>query len=304
MGARMGYGAAWGALPLAGAIAAGAAGNTCLAIALSILVVFASALVPLAPFLPLLNRLPLIGSPRLGVVFRLNGRRDLTLTTAAGEEHTCILDLEIANPSRWFAVKGAWINFLVPSGIKVGRCDQFGQPEGGGQWQDFHAHRLGSHSRADYWHDTNLDFPPRLTRRIRIKLRLGIGEKEEAIEYPILLKLSAPSLYRPIEVGATIMVRKGDADPAAQMGRVITEAERALVELTPPLMMGPHFEGERRRLTMQVVAAATELLVPVIEDNPLPETPADVDASTHFETVQMNLRALYVVRDEFGRRAD
>jgi len=304
MGARIGYGAAWGALPLAGAVAAGAAGNTCLAIFLTVLVVGASLVIPLAPFLPLLNRLPLIGSPRLGVVMRLNGRRDLTLTTAAGEEHTCILDIEISNPSRWFPVKGAWINFLVPSGIKVGRCDQFGQPEDGGQWQDFQAHQLGGHSRADYWHDTDLDFPPRLTRLIRVKLRLGVGAKETTLEYPVLLKLAAPSLYRPIEQDATIVVRQGDAEPSEQMGRVITAAERALDALSPPFMIGNDAESERRRLTMEIVASSTELLTPTIENNPLPETPQDVDASTHFETVQMHLRALYAVREESGRQAD
>ena len=234
---------------------------------------------------------------------RLNGRSDLTLTASPGEEYTCLLEVEITNPSRWFAVKGAWVNFLIPSGIKVGRCNQFGQAEDGGDWEDFHAHALGAHSRADYWYDTDLDFPPRLTRRIRIKLRLGLGD-EDPLEYPVLLKLAAPSLYSPITQEATIRVRKGDPSLADQMGKAIATGERALEELRPPLMLGPEYEAQRRRLAMAVAAEAAAVLTPAIGDNPLPETPADIDASTHFESVQMHLKALYVVRNEFGRRAD
>ena len=303
VGARIGYGAAWGALPLAGAIAAAASGSTLLAAVLVALVFVASLLVPLAPFLPLAHRLPLIGSPKLTVGFRLNGRRDLTLTTPPGEEHTCLLEVELTNPSRWFAVKDAWINLLIPSGIKIIRCDQFGLAEEGGQWEDFQAHQMGTHTRADYWHDTDLEFPPRLTRRIRVKLRLGLGSEDAALEYPVLLKLVAPSLYSPIEQGATIRVRQGEATLEDQMGKVITTAERALEELRPPLLVGEPYEGEQRRLAMAVAAEAAEVLIPAIEHNPLPETPADVDGSTHFEHVRMHVKALYVVRNELGREA-
>lgn len=302
MGARIGYGAAWGALPLAGAIAAAAAGNIDLAMVLTVIVVFASLIVPLAPFLPLFHRLPLIGSPQLEVVFRLNGRRDLTLTTPKGDEHTCVLEVEVSNPSRWFAVKGAWINFLIPSGIKIGRCDQFGKPDDEGQWEEFHAHQLGTHSRADYWYDTDVDLPPRLTRRIRIKLLLGIGE-DAPLHYPILFKLSAPSLYSPIEKGATIVVEEGDSDLATQMGKAITSGERTLADIEPPVMLGEPYESERRVAAMAFAAEAAALLNPAIEDNPLPQTPAEANADSHHEGVEMHLRALYVVRNEFGRAA-
>jgi hypothetical protein len=95
-------------------------------------------------------------------------------------------------------------------------CEQFGQPEDGGQWQDFHAHQVGSHSHADYWYATDLDFPSRLTRRIRIKIHLGLGEGSGIRD---LAQAHGPSLYRPIEHNATILGRKGEAGPAEQMRR-------------------------------------------------------------------------------------
>jgi hypothetical protein len=273
-----------------------------LVIPLAILVLIGSLVIPLAPFLPGLNRLPLVGSPKLHVVFRLNGRRDLTLTTTPGDAHACVLEVEVTNPSRWFAVKDAWVNFLIPSGLKIGRCDQFGQPERGGNWEDFHAHKLGSHSRADYWYDTDLEFPPRLTKRFRIKLQLGVGDEGEQLEYPILFKLAAPSLYNLVQRQGVIVVRDGSPSLADRMGKVITTAEQGLDELESLPPFGQH-EGDRRRIAMSVAAAAVEVLNPAIADNPLPQTPEDASASSHQYHVLMHIRALYVVRNELGRAA-
>jgi hypothetical protein len=300
VGARIGYGAAWGALPLVGAAAAGAAGNTTLTLLLCLLTFCASVLAPLAPFLPALHRLPLVGSPRIDVVFRLNGRRDMTLTVPKGEEHTCILDVEITNRERWTAIKDAWLNLLVPSGIKVVRCTQRGEPEDGGKWEDFHSHQLGTYSRADYWHDLGWSFPPRLTRRIRIKLRLG--HAGETLEFPILLKLAGPSLYRMVEASTTLIVREGEPTVGDQMGKVITHGEQTLGELKGFML---HMDRRAETQALQdFVAAASKVLIQGVGDNPLPQTPQDIDATGTEDKIKMHLTALYVVRDELGRAAD
>lgn len=302
MGARIGYGAAWGALPAAGAVAAGADGNVNLAVALSVVVVLAALVAPLAPFLPLLNRLPLVGSPHLAVVLRLNGRKDLTTTVPVGGPQTCLLEVEISNPSRWFAVKGAWMNLLIPCGIKLGRCDQFGKDQQGGSWEDFHRHQLGSHSRADYWYDTDWDFPPRLTKRIRIKLRLGIGEDVDQLEYPILLKLAAPSLYSGIQATGTIRVVKGEPAPEDQMGRLIAHGERLMDALEYPATLQYEID-ERQEERDRFLPPASELLGKTIAHDPLPKAAADADNDRSIsDRVREHLTALYVVRNELGRR--
>lgn len=300
VGARIAIGAAWGALPGGAAVAAGVDGNVTLAALLGVVAGIAAVVIPLAPFLPFLNRLPLVGSPQLEVVLRLNGRRDLTLTVAAEEEHACILEVEVSNPNRWFAVKEAWLGLSIPSGIKIGRCNQVGQQESGGKWKDFHAHAMGSHSRSDYWHDTGWTFPARFTEQIRFKLRLGTYEPD--LEYPVMFTLSAPSLYKNIEVGGTIKVRVGEQDLAHKMGKLIADGERTLEQVQAVAIL-PGQEKEQRVAAMAFAAAVAEVLTPAISDNPLPQTPADADASTYAERVQTHLTALYVVRDERGREA-
>jgi hypothetical protein len=275
-------------------------GNINLAVALGMVVLVAALVFPLAPFLPLLNRLPLVGSPRINVVFRLNGRRDLTLTVPSGQAHTCVLDVEVTNRERWTAVKDAWFNLLIPSGIKVGRCNQRGEVEDGGQWEDFHRHQLGSHPRADYWADTQWNLPPRFTQRIRVKLRLG--HSGEDIDYPILLKLGAPSLYRLVEARATIKIREGEGSTADQMGHAITWGESSLEDVEGFAVMSNG--DQQRRILMDFVALASPLLIDAVGNEPLPQTPEDQDATDPANRIRMHLTALYVVRNECGRAAD
>ncbi len=297
VGARIGYGAAWAALPAGGAVAAGVDGNIALALLFGALAFCASVLAPLAPFIPGLHRLPLVGSPRVEVVFRLNGRRNMTLSVPAGEEHICILEVEITNLERWVEVKGAWLNLLIPSGIKLGRCDELGKEEPGGEWEEFRRHPLGSHQRADSWHDIHWSLPPQRTRRVRIKLRLGHSGEE--LEYPVLLQLGAPSLYGQLQERGVILVREGEPDLADRIGAHIATGERALGELQqPPVLL---HDGPAREIFVDFVANATPLLTEAIAHDPLPQTPGDADATEFDERLQTILTALYVVRDELGR---
>lgn len=301
VGARLGIGAAWGALPLAGAAAAGADGNTNLAIALALVVVIASLVVPLAPFLPYLHRLPIVGSPRLDVVLRLNGRKDQTITVQAGEEYTCILEVEVTNPSKWFAVKDAWIKFYIPTGIRVGRCSRLGQSEDVGQWEDFTPFSLGSHSRSDYWHDEGWKVPARLTKRIRVRLRLGASDKDW--DYPILFKLSAPTLYDNVEATGAIHVRRGEPDLMDTMSKVIADGERAIPDLEATVVLPDDVRSQKATYD-SFTGAANKVLTPALADDPVPKTVFDVQASDYADRAKTYLNALYVAREELGRAAD
>lgn len=301
VGARIAIGAAWGALPAAGAVTAVADGNVNLAAAMSVLVVLAALVIPLAPFVPVLHRLPWAGSPVLDVALRLNGRRDLVLTVEPEKEYACVLEAEITNPSRWMSVKDAWVKLLIPSGIKVERCDRFGRPEEGGQWEDFSCAALGNHSRADEWRDAAWTLPARLAKHVRIRLRLGASDED--LEFPIRFELAAPTIYDVVKVDGTINVRRGESTLGDRIGRVIASGETILPELEIPAPFLGGQADQQRRNFMAFVAEATEVLNLALSDNPIPTTPTDIAASSYGERAQMYLRALYVARDELGRVA-
>src|SRR2546422_7733965 len=95
--------------------------------------------------------------------------------------NTSVLEVGILNLSRTAVVSDAWMNLLVPSGIRMGRrCDKVGVPvEDRGRWEPFHPHRLGMHARSDYWSDDDWTFKPDLSRVFRFKLRFAPGSPGE-----------------------------------------------------------------------------------------------------------------------------
>jgi hypothetical protein len=124
--ARFGVGAAVAALPAAAAITGAASGWSPWVIAVcTLLALFAVLVVPPAPYLRLLNRVPLIGSPKFEIVLRLNGRRDMRVRIDDWS-NTSVLEVGILNRGRSAPVRDAWMNLLIPSGIRMGRCDKVG----------------------------------------------------------------------------------------------------------------------------------------------------------------------------------
>jgi hypothetical protein len=78
--AGFGVGAAVAALPATAAITGAAAGWSPWDVgACALLALVAVFVVPPAPYLPALNSVPLIGSPRFRIELRLNGRRDMRI---------------------------------------------------------------------------------------------------------------------------------------------------------------------------------------------------------------------------------
>jgi hypothetical protein len=302
--ARFGVGAAVAALPGAAAIT-GAASGWCPWVvgAAAVLALVAVFVVPPAPYLPLLNRFPLIGSPRFLIELRLNGRRDMRVRI--GEwANTSVLEVGIRNRSRAASVRDAWMNLLVPSGVRMGRCDKVGVPIDGGRWEPFHSHRLGTHARSDYWNDGGWTFEPGLSRVLRFKLRFA---PTQGGEYPVLFKLGAGSLYRTLEVSGTIYVEDvpgDDLGPEDRMGALITEGEQLYRKWEDPTALisaGKYSHATFRTEVMAYKVSTEPVITEAVGDDRLPQAPDDADRDDLLVRVRETIDALYVVREERGR---
>jgi hypothetical protein len=294
---RIATGAGVSALPGAAAITGAAAGWNPWIVGGFALVVAMIWIGALAPFLRGLNRLPVVGSPRMEVAIRLNGRRGMRITVREWAQ-TCVLEFEVTNLERWTAVTEAWLNVYIPSGIRMGRCEKVGRDQRGGRWDAFHRHQLGTHSRADRWSDDAWAFAPSAGRLIRFKLRFPPA----AGEYPVLLKLGAPSLYRPLQATGTIVVGEdGERNADDQMGELITRGEQVEREYGGPQILIGDQERSMQLAAHAFFAKANPLLEKLIGDDPLPQTPENADATETMDQVRTFLDALYVVRDERGR---
>jgi hypothetical protein len=305
MFARLGVGAAIAALPAAVAIAGGTAGWSPWVIGVcSLVAVVALVIVTAAPYLRLLNRVPLIGSPRFRIVLCLNGRLDMRVRIDDWS-NTSVLEVGILNLSRTATVSDAWMNLLVPSGVRMGRCDKVGVPVADrGRWEPFHSHRLGSHARSDYWNDDGWTFKPDLSRLLRFKLRFA---PERPGEYPVLFKLGAPSLYQTIEVPGTIYVEDApgaDLGPEDQMGALITEGEQVYRKWDTATALALASDPGFRRDVMAYLIKSDPVIRDALGTDRLPQAPEDADQDELLIRVRETIDALYVIRDERGRAAD
>lgn len=303
--ARFGVGAAVAAIPAAAAITGAAADwSACVVVAFSVLALLAVFVVPPAPHLPLLNRVPLIGSPRFEIVLRLNGRRDMRVRIDDWS-NTSVLEVGIRNLSRSASVKDAWMNLLVPSGVRMGRSNKVGLvDEDRARWEPFHSHRLGEHARSDYWNEGGWTFEPGLSRVLRFKLRFAPSAPGE---YPVVFKLGAPSLYRTLEVAGTIYVEDapgGDLKPEDQMGALITEGEQLYRKWDTDHQMSPQQASAFRTEVMAYLLSADPVITDAIGEDRLPQAPNDADRDELLIRVRETIDALYVVRDEHGRASD
>jgi hypothetical protein len=304
--ARFGVGAAVAALPAAAAITGAASGWCPLVIgAFALFALMAAFVVPPAPYLPQLNRVPLIGSPKFRIVLRLNGRRDMRVRI--GEwPNTSVLEVGVLNLGRAATVRDAWMNLLMPSGIRMARCDKVGVPvEDRGRWEPFHPHRLGSHARSDYWSDGGWAFEPGLSRVLRFKLRFAPSAPGE---YPVLFKLGAPSLYETLEVEGTIYVEDApgsDLDPEDQMGALITEGEKLYEKWDDPSGLLQQVDARDFRTgVMAYLLKSDPVIRDAIGEDRLPQAPENADRDDLLVRVRETIDALYVVRDERGRAGD
>jgi hypothetical protein len=299
--ARFGVGAGVAAIPAAAAITGAAAGWLAfVVVTFAVLALLAIVVVPVAPYVRGLNRVPLIGSSRFDVVLRMNGQLlDGSRVSINDWANTSVVEVGIKNLSRAVTVRDAWMNFLIPSGIRMERCDKVGVPiEDEGRWEPFHSHPLGKHSRSDYWNARGWAFESGLSHVLRFKVRFSPSDSGE---YPVLFKLGAPSLYSTIEVEGTITVESipgVELGPEDQMGALITESEQVYRKWADsPTPCATSFRTE----VGDVVAGASPILSDALDGDLLPQLPASEDGSGLLVPLRDTLDALYVVRDEVGR---
>jgi hypothetical protein len=291
VGTRIAAGGTVGAIPAGVAIAAATGGCVVLTAVFAALALLCVAIVPLAPYVPGLQRVPLIGSPRVEVHLKLDGRANLKTTLGEAGEQVSILEVGVRNRERWTDVKGAWLNLLLPSGIKVYRSDRNGQRKEGGGWEEFAKHQLGEHPRADYWNDMDWTFPANLSRVIRFKLRFT-----EPGDYPLLFKLGASSLHEGIEQPATMHVADGAPDLHARLGAQIVAGE-ALLSTADRMQ-----EDELRVAVIDWLYAARTTVDEIGGDRLPKRDPKTTVGMEHLkELIRIDVASLYVLRDELGR---
>jgi hypothetical protein len=137
---RTGTGATLATLPLTGAAIAAASDKPSLMwalIAVSVVVMLGT----VANRLRWLHRLPLIGTPKPVVTFKVNGSSNLTVRLAEPqpgirpEARTAQIEVEVRNPSSFERIDHALVNFLLPVGLLRKKTDASGnRKEAGGEW--------------------------------------------------------------------------------------------------------------------------------------------------------------------------
>jgi len=245
-----------------------------------------------SPKLPVLHRLPLVGSPQLEGRLRLDGNPALLLRLGSARPRSALLEVGVSVATR-ADVDRAVINLLVPPGLRGERCNHRGRPYDEGTWMPRTHDRLGAHEWVDYWAAKDLSFTSDVSLRW-FKLRFS-----EPGEYSIRLKVNSSQLYREYELERT--VRVVEADELTQhdrAGELIDEGE----ELERRLACGPSvFDSEsslRRAVAGWMMGAKTDL--PDLENPDTPEG-AGESAIRHLEPLVENyLDALYDLRNRLG----
>lgn len=235
--ARITGGSTVAALSLAVTIPLAQAGSTGLAIifgALSVLILLGT----VAPWVPGLHRLPVVGAPTLTVVFSIGDDTSLEVSARADTQTTtAILRAGIRNDRR-SAIADASINMLVPDTVVLVRGDVEGAATGAGQLLST-SESLGDgkgSARSHYWAEKGLTFSGRNSELLHFKLGLpGPGD------FPLRLKISAEPLYEEHVANGVIRV-VAQASPSA------TKSEAAPTS-TPANAEPPRSRETRRTRT-------------------------------------------------------
>jgi hypothetical protein len=183
--------------------------------------------------LPALNRLPLIGAPRPEVRFRVNGSSKLVVRLArprpvdaselppelrghAGrprdpEPRTAQIEVEVRNPSSFERIDRALVNFLLPVGLLRKKTDASGnRRETGGEWLPTVDPR-----RRNVGAVRLLVAGRRGLRGWQLGPHVLRGHVCEEGEYPIRMRISAPTLYeKDYDTDDVIRVEVADDGPA------------------------------------------------------------------------------------------
>lgn len=250
---RLATGAGIGALPAAAAIAGAVEGWCALLVGFFVVLTGAAFVGAVAPYWPLLHRIPRIGAPTLGGNFQVDGipecragiRRFEPLPVRPPgfpadaqpnfEPRTVHLQVAVDNPVR-ADLPNAHVYLLHPEGIPHEETDQLGVPTDHGQWmppaeESLMADDQGRPQWSDYWQRTRVLFGKHSHLHF-FKLTFS-----QPGEYQVRLRVVAPALYERFDVPGTIHieeVKRGEEPPVDRLAYVIQEAEEVLGLIEDP----------------------------------------------------------------------
>lgn len=225
MSDRLAAGFTIAGFPLTASLLAITAGNFILAAVLGLAFVLAAVLT-IAPRLPHLHKLPLVGAPRLTAGFKANGsvelhgpqeRPQVTLAAPADQFPLSILvQVGITNHSDQ-DVTHALVNVGAPVGQSLAICDGWGRPRDLGQPM------LPTHAGYDYWSIKDWRFTGRDGHLLYFRLSV-----REPGTYPIFATISSRSLYEELTEWAEIRVVEQEWEALElrdQIGALIDKGE-------------------------------------------------------------------------------
>lgn len=282
MATRLSAGIPLASLPLIAAVPAFEADNIGLAwgfvggFFLILLGVFANRL-------PQLHRAPLIGAPKLAAEFELNGSSQLRARLLTNEEGASALLLVRIRTPRYADLSSAWINFVLPRGIRIGRVDAYGVPEHGGDWLQPTKHRLGDHEWADRWTD-RLALSADLAHELWFKLYF-----KEPGTYPLLLNINDSTLYREFQADGSIEIDQGDElQVRDELVRLIDAAEAMLRDEGSAFADFEPSTGDLMHSLVRAHVIVPDDVVPFLK-----EAPSDPQDITTQAALRSHLRGLY-----------
>lgn len=210
MSNRLAAGFTIAGFPLTAALLAITAGNYLLGVGLGLLFV-AGSLLTVAPKLPLLHRMPVVGAPKITAGFKANGsvefggslERPRVILAVARDAYPCsvFVQIGITNHSDQ-DVSAALINFGAPARHGLQVCDGWGAARDAGQQMP------PTREGFDYWAIDDYRLSGGDGRLLYFRFRVpkpGI--------YPIFVSISSRALYSELNQWAEIeIVERAEAD--------------------------------------------------------------------------------------------
>jgi hypothetical protein len=203
MSNRLAAGFTIAGFPLTAALLAITAGNYLLGAGLGLLFV-AGSLLTVAPKLPLLHRLPVVGAPKITAGFKANGsvefggppERPRVTLAVSRDAFPCsvFVQIGITNHSDQ-DVSAALINFGAPARHGLQICDGWGAARDAGQQMP------PTHEGFDYWAIDDYRLSGRDGRLLYFRFRVS-----EPGTYSIFASISSRALYRELNQWAEVEI--------------------------------------------------------------------------------------------------
>jgi hypothetical protein len=249
-----------------------------------------AATITVAPWIPALHRVPVIGAPRISGELRVDGQEQLVVRLGEVRPRSALLEVGVEVLDR-ADVEQASINLLIPPGLQGERCDHRGRPQDEGTWMPRSPERLGRFKWIEYWAVGGLTF----TRDTTLKwFRLKFSQPGE---YPVRLKVNSSQLYREFVKEWVIKVIEPDElGQHDRAGELIDEGEALKLRLERGTSV---FESED---TLRV--ALTGWLMNVKLELPDLDDPGEAAPSDFQLLTETYLDALYELRNRLGRDED